>query len=29
MEYRKTVSYILEWYSKADIRKIAWEENIY
>ena len=28
-ESRKTASYILEGLSKADIRKIAWEENIY
>ena len=28
-ESRKTASYILDGYSKADIRKIAWEENIY
>ena len=28
-ESRKTASYILEDYSKAGIRKIAWEENIY
>lgn len=28
-ESRKTAGYILEGYSKADIRKIAWEENIY
>ena len=28
-ESRKTASYILKGYSKADIRKIAWEENIY
>ena len=26
---RKTAAYILEGLSKADIRKIAWEENIY
>ena len=28
-ESRKTAGYILEGLSKADIRKIAWEENIY
>ena len=28
-ESRKTAAYILEGLSKADIRKIAWEENIY
>ena len=28
-ESRITSKYILEGYSKADIRKIAWEENIY
>ena len=28
-ESRKTAGYILDGYSKADIRKIAWEENIY
>ena len=28
-ESRKTASYILDGYSKADIRKIAWEQNIY
>ena len=28
-ESRKTASYILKGYSKADIRKIAWEEDIY
>ena len=28
-ESRKTASYILKGHSKADIRKIAWEENIY
>ena len=28
-ESRKTAVYILEGLSKADIRKIAWEENIY
>lgn len=28
-ESRKTASYILDGYSKTDIRKIAWEENIY
>lgn len=28
-ESRKTAGYILEGYSKADIRKLAWEENIY
>ena len=27
-ESRKTAAYILEGLSKADIRKIAWEENI-
>ena len=27
-ESRKTAGYILDGYSKADIRKIAWEENI-
>ena len=28
-ESKKTAAYILEGLSKADIRKIAWEENIY
>ena len=28
-ESRKTANYILDGYSKADIRKIAWKENIY
>lgn len=28
-ESRKTAGYILAGYSKTDIRKIAWEENIY
>ena len=28
-ESRKTAGYIQDGYSKADIRKIAWEENIY
>ena len=28
-ESRKTAAYILEGYSKADMKKIAWEENIY
>lgn len=28
-ESRKTAAYILEGYSRADIRKIAWQENIY
>lgn len=28
-ESKKTAGYILDGYSKADIRKIAWEENIY
>ena len=28
-ESRKTAAYILEGLSKTDIRKIAWEENIY
>lgn len=28
-ESRKTAGYILDGYSKADIRKIAWKENIY
>ena len=28
-ESRKTAEYILKGYSKTDIRKIAWEENIY
>ena len=28
-ESRKTAGYILDGYSKVDIRKIAWEENIY
>lgn len=28
-ESRKTAGYILEGYSKADIKKIAWMENIY
>ena len=28
-ESRKTAAYILEGLSKSDIRKIAWEENIY
>lgn len=28
-ESRKTAYYIVEGYSKADIRRIAWEENIY
>ena len=28
-ESRKTAGYILNGYSKADIRKVAWEENIY
>lgn len=28
-ESRKTAGYILDGFSKADIRKIAWEENIY
>ena len=28
-ESRKTAGYILEGYSKADIRKLAWKENIY
>ena len=28
-ESRKTASYILNGYKRADIRKIAWEENIY
>ena len=28
-ESRKTAAYVLEGLSKADIRKIAWEENIY
>ena len=28
-ESRKTAGYILEGYSKADIKKIAWTENIY
>lgn len=28
-ESRKTAGYILEGLSKTDIRKIAWEENIY
>ena len=27
-ESRKTAGYILDGYSKADIRKIAWKENI-
>lgn len=28
-ESRKTAAYITEGYDKADIRKIAWKENIY
>lgn len=28
-ESRKTAAYILEGYSKTDMKKIAWEENIY
>ena len=28
-ESRKTAAYILEGYSRTDIRKIAWQENIY
>ena len=28
-ESRKTVGYILNGYSKSDIKKIAWQENIY
>lgn len=28
-ESRKTAGYILKGFSKSDIRKIAWEENIY
>lgn len=28
-ESRKTASYLLEGYSKSEIKKIAWEENIY
>ena len=28
-ESRKTAGYILDGYSKTDIRKIAWEENIF
>ncbi|EJW94649.1 inner membrane protein, partial [gut metagenome] len=28
-ESRKTAAYILEGLSKADIRKLAWKENIY
>ena len=28
-ESRKTAAYILEGYSKADMKNIAWEENIY
>ena len=28
-EARKTASYIVEGFSKSEIRAIAWEENIY
>ena len=28
-ESRKTAGYILNGYSKSDIKKIAWQENIY
>lgn len=28
-ESKKTASYILEGYTKSEIRKIAWDQNIY